>query len=110
MVSKKVAGVDYYYYYEDTTWKTDGSDRFWTGKGLTAGYGILNSINITRDGSNNFVISFNGDTTDIPNQQKFTDATWTGGDFGFYAIVGTYQEESFPQYPVDIRFQQISAN
>ncbi len=70
---------------------------------LNQGYGYrgANNIQITRSASNRqFTVTFNGTPT-----TTFSDATFTGGAYGF--VVGISADESFPTQPVDVRFKQI---
>lgn len=63
--------------------------------------------NVDGDNHGNFKVYINDLTTPA---FTFTDDTYTGGQFGFYTAVGQAYQESFPNTPVDTRFQLTSPN
>ncbi len=77
-------------------------DWFYTGN-LNQGNGAINNIKVARDNTGKFTVYFNNNQT-----YTFTDATFAGGDCGYYAGIGPSNYESFPNTPVDVRFKFIS--
>jgi len=70
---------------------------------LYTGFGVLNTIRVTRSGST-FRVYFNGQ-----NAAEFTDSYITGGNMiGFRVSIGTSDQVFFPNTPVDVRFRQTS--
>ena len=69
---------------------------------LHTGFNALNTIRVTKSGSN-FQVSFNGSYV-----AEFTDSSITGSKIGAQVWIGTSEEESFPNTPVEVRFRQSS--
>lgn len=79
----------------------DGKAREYTDK-LNKGYNVENIIRVEYvPATKTFDIYFNGEY-----EPSFTDSTFTGGKFGFFATVGKEEDENFPSTPVNILFKQ----
>ena len=75
---------------------------------LNQGYNVTNTITVVQEATaGNFTIYFNRDKNPNP-AATFTETSYKGGKYGFYASVGLPSEESFPNTPVDVRFRQIT--
>ena len=69
---------------------------------LRTGFNILNTIRVSQSGS-----TFDVYLNDF-NVFQFTDSSITGNRIGFLTYIGTSEQESFPNTPVDVRFKQTS--
>jgi hypothetical protein len=92
--------VDGYYVIGKVVNRSGTIIRDWTKSyGLRTGYNVLNTIRVTKSGST-FQVSFNGS-----NEASFTDSSITGIGIGAYAVVGSREDESFPNTPVEVKFR-----
>jgi hypothetical protein len=67
---------------------------------LNTGYDTLNSIKVTKSGTTYTV--FLNDAQVF----EFTSSITGGNRIGYFAIVGSEEDEDFPNNPVDVRFRQ----
>jgi hypothetical protein len=91
-------------YYLGGTW-VSANGQWPSSNFLLYGYGSVNKIGVTGNGSGTFIVSFNDNQV-----VTFTDNSFTGGQNGFFYSVGPQTREGFPGCPVDIRYRLISAN
>lgn len=70
---------------------------------LNSGLGASNVITVSLNSSTNtFTIGFNGTT-----ETTYTDNSFTGGEAGFYAVVGSSSDENFPAHPETIQYSML---
>jgi hypothetical protein len=75
----------------------------WTGSSrLLTGFNALNTIRVTKSGST-FQVDFNG-----YNVAEFTDSSIRGSGIGAYAYIGSSEDESFPNIPVEVKCRPTS--
>ncbi len=72
---------------------------------LNKGHNVVNSIKVVRSETGIFDIYFNSEEHPTP-AATFSDTSYPGGKYGFYAAVGEPSKEKFPNTPVDVRFRQ----
>lgn len=104
-VLKYISGVNYWYNFNTDSWSLTNQFTYPTSQYLLKGYGSLNRIKVVATGGGNYDLYFNGVKSD-----SFSDASLTGGTTGIVAYLGVKTEENFPNFPVDVRFKQLSAN
>jgi hypothetical protein len=101
-IGKNVDGV--WSYYLGGAWVSENG-AWPSSANLVTGYGSLNKIKVTRDGTGTFILSFND-----AQVATFMDNSFTGGRNGFFYSVASQAREGFPGCPVDIRYKLNSAN
>ena len=67
---------------------------------LNQGFGRSNTIRVTKTGDNSFSLSINGHQVRV-----FSDTSFDGGQYGFYASVGDAGAENFPATSMDVKFR-----
>jgi len=67
---------------------------------LNTGYGKSNNLKVIKN-SSTFTVYLNDHQV-----HQFTDSTINGNRIGYYVSIGSEEEESFPNNPVDVRFRQ----
>ena len=79
-----------------------------SGAPLKSGVGATNTISVTQTGTGTYSISFNGKSA--TTYSDTSGSSFTGGDAGFYAGIGSSSDESFPTTPETIDYTMTSPN